>query len=102
MTTIMLLILIALAVIFTLLSFYWESITFTALSIITWFISVWGCYNYEIPYVYVQGNTITETTQQITTMYPLGWLFMIIGIIMTLWLFNLSFETWKEKQPKVL
>jgi len=98
----MLFLLVAIAFIFMLIGFYWRSIALSSVSMMTWFISTWGCFNYEIPYVYTQGNTIVETTQHIETMYPLGWLFMVLGIVMLLYLLDLGFEMWKGKEPKVL
>lgn len=98
----MLFILVAIAFIFMLLSFYWKSIILSSISMTTWFISALGCFNYEIPYVYTQGNTVIETTQSVQTMYPLGYLFVLMAIVMLLFLFDLAFEMWKGKEPKVL
>lgn len=98
----MLFVVIALAFIFMLISFYLESTLFSVVSIILWFISALGCISYEIPYVYVQGNTVVETTQQVETMYPLAWLFMLFGVIMFLYALNCSIEVWKGKDSKVL
>ena len=98
----MLFLLVAIAFIFMLLGVYWRSILLSTVSMMTWFISTWGCFNYEIPYVYTQGNTVVETTQSVQTMYPLGWLFVILGIVMLLYLLDLAFEMLKGKEPKVL
>lgn len=91
-----------LAFIFMLIGLYWESILFSAISVFSWFIASLGCFDYEIPYVYVQGNTVTETTQSVSTMHPLGWLFVILGIVMVLYIFYLAFEIVKGKEPRVL
>ena len=93
---------IGMGFLFMFLGLYLKSTLFSAVSIIIWFVAALGCITYEVPYVYVDGNTVVETTQQVETMYPLAWLFILFAFLMFLFALNCAIEAWKGKDVKVL
>lgn len=87
------------AVLFFILTVKWESIALGALDVILWFILAISVLNIEIPYVAIQNdNTIVEGVQIIESLYPLNWLFILIGlIVMIYWMTTLIFPLLQGK-----
>ena len=92
-----LIILLIIAVILLVLAFEWKSLTITIIDIIFWLILSISIYSVEVPYQYTSGGTIVEATQTIQSMYPIGWLFTAIAIIMMIYVFILGTDMLKGK-----
>lgn len=98
----LLIIFIIIAVLLMITTFEWESLTLSIIDVILWFTLAISIFNVEIPYQYSNGSTIVETTQTLEGMYPIGWIFIGIGIIMMIHTFILGFEMLKGRKPRLL
>jgi len=97
-----LIILLIIAVLVMILSIEWESITMSIIDVVLWLTLAISIFQVEIPYQYTQGNTVIEATQTLEGMYPIGWIFIGITLIMMIHTFILSFEVFKGKQSRLL
>jgi len=74
------------AVLFLILTVYWNSLSLGILDIVLWFILSSAVHSIEVPYVAIQSdNTIVKGVQVIESLYPLSLLFIGIGIIVLLY-----------------
>ena len=94
-----LIILLIIAIICMILAMEWESLTMSIIDVVLWFTLAIGIFNVEIPYQYTSSGNIVEATQTLESMYPLGWIFLGIGIIMMIHTFILGLEMLKNKEP---
>ena len=92
------------AVLFLILTIYWNSLTFGILDIVLWFILSSAVHNVEVPYVAIQSdNTIVEGVQIIESLHPLSLLFIGIGIIVLLyWLTSIVFPMLQQKYSNIM
>ena len=97
-----LIILLIIAVILLVLAFEWKSITITIIDVILWLTLSISIYNVEVPYQYTSGGTVYEATQSIQNMYPIGWLFIAISIIMMIYVFVLATDMLQGKFSKMM
>jgi hypothetical protein len=97
-----LIILLVIAVILLVLSIEWQSISITTIDVILWLVLGISIYSIDIPYQYIIDNTVMESTQHVTDVYPISYLFMGIGIIMMIYLFLLGFDLLKGKVYKIM
>jgi hypothetical protein len=95
-------ILLIIAVLLLILAFFWESLTISIVDTILWLTLAISMYSVEIPYQYESGGVVVEATQSLENMYPIGWLFMGLAIIMMIHTFLLGFELFKGRQSKLL
>ena len=98
----MLIILLIIAVIMMILSYAWESLTLSAVDTILWLILGIGIFNFEVPYQYSSGGTIIEATHTIESMYPIGWLFILMTFIMMIHTFLLAFDMLQGRDKKIM
>ena len=97
-----LIVLLIIAVLTMILAFEWESLTMSIVDVVLWFTLAISIFNVEIPYQYMDGVSVFEATQTLEGMYPLGWLFIGMGLIMMIHTFIISFEMLKGKKPRLL
>lgn len=95
-------VLIIISVILMVLSVEWESITFGFIDTIFWLILCIGMFEIEVPYQYVDINSgvAVASTQSLQSMYPIGWLFMLLSLVMFLYSCVQVFETLKGHRVK--
>jgi len=87
-----LIILLIIAVLVMILAFEWESLTMSIIDVVLWLTLSIGIFNVEIPYQYTQSGSIVEATQTLEGMYPIGWIFLGIALIMMIHTFLLGFD----------
>ena len=97
-----LIILLIIAVILLVLAFEWKSISITIIDVIFWMVLSLSIYNVEVPYQYTSGGTVVEATQTIESMYPIGWLFILISIIMMIYTVILGTDMLQGKFSKMM
>jgi len=97
-----LIILLIIAVLGMILAMEWESLTMSIIDVILWLTLSISIFNVEIPYQYEQAGSIVEATQTLEGMYPVGWIFLGVAIVMMIHTFILGFEMLKGKKPKLL
>jgi len=91
-------ILLIVAIIMLILTVEWESLSLGAIDIILWFILGVGILQIEIPYQYTQGNTVVNATHTLEGMHPLGFLFVGIGFVVTIYVMtSIVFPMFKGK-----
>lgn len=97
-------ILLIISVLFLILTFIWESMTFCALDMFMWWIIAINIPALEIPYQYVlPDGTVGEAMQVVEGLYPLMYLFVLIGILMMLYLMiDFVFPFLKAKFPRMM
>lgn len=94
-------ILLIIAIILLVLTIEWESLSIGAIDIILWFIVGIGILQIEIPYQYTQGNTVVTATQNLEGMHPLGYLFVGIGFVVTIYVMtSIVFPMFEGKLKK--
>ena len=97
-----LIILLIIAVILLILAFEWKSLSITIIDIIFWLILSISIYSVEVPYQYTSGGVVVEATQSIQTMYPIGWLFIVISLVMMIYVFILGTDMLQGKFSKMM
>lgn len=92
------------AVLFFILTVYWQSISLGVIDIVLWFILAGAVANIELPYVAIQAdNTIVEGVQTIESLYILSPLFLIIGIVvMIYWLTSIVLPLLSGKMNRMM
>jgi len=76
------------AVLFMLISIYWESLVFAVLDVFLWFICGASVQSIEFPYTAIQSdNTIVHGLYELQDMHILSLLFVGIGLIMFIYMF---------------
>jgi len=98
----MLIILIIIAILMLVLSWHWESITLSVIDTILWLVISLGVYNFEVPYQYTSGGSIVEATQTIESMYPIGWLFILLTLVMMIHTMILIFELLQGRPKQMM
>ena len=78
-------ILLVVAIITLVLTVEWESLSLGAINIILWFILGIGILQIQIPYQYTSGGSVITATQNLEEMHPLGYLFIGIGFVVTIY-----------------
>jgi len=78
-------ILLIFAIITLILTVEWESLSVGAINIILWFILGVGILQIQIPYQYTSGGTVVQATHNLESMHPLGYLFIGIGFVVTIY-----------------
>ena len=80
--------LLALTVLFFLLTIYWKSLIIGVVDIILWLVLSISIYNYEIPYTAIQSdNTIVTGYHVIESLYVYAPLFWLMAFITMLYVF---------------
>jgi len=98
-----LIILVIVAVLLMILSFQWESLSLSSVTLVLWMVLSISVYNIEIPYQAIDSSdTIVTGVQTIESLYHLSWIFIGLSIIMMLYIVHLSFELWKGRKPRML
>jgi len=95
-------ILLIIAIILLIFSFEWESLSLSIIDTIMWFVLGISIFVVEIPYQYYDGSVAQEAVQTLESMYPIGWLFIGIGLIMMIHTFVISLELLKGKKTRML
>ena len=92
------------AVLFLILTVYWESLSLGILDIMLWFILSSAVHNIEVPYVAIQSdNTIVEGVQVIESLHPLSLLFIGIGVIVLLyWLTSIVLPMLQQRYSRMM
>ena len=79
-------VLLIIAVLLLILCVEWESFALCGLDIGLWFVLALSVHQIEIPYQYVIGGVVYNSTQSIESLFPLSILFYGIGAVMLIYL----------------
>lgn len=92
------------AILFMILTVYWDSLAFGILDVILWFILSAAVHNIEVPYVAIQSdNTIVEGVQTIESLHPISLIFGLIGIIVFLyWLTSIVLPMLQQRYSRMM
>jgi len=96
-------VLVVIAVLLMILSFYWESLMFSIVTFVIWMGLSIGIYQVEIPYTAITStDAIISGTQQVENLYMYSWLFMGLAIIMFLHMISMVFKIYKSHEKKIM
>ena len=95
--------LVIVGVLFMILSFYWESLMLSSVTLVIWLGLSIGIHQIEVPYQAItSGDVIVTGTQNVENLYMYGWLFMALAIIMFLNIISLAFTWYQDREKKIM
>ena len=95
---------LALTVLFFLLTVYWKSLVIGSITTVLWLILGISLYNFEIPYTAIQSdNTIVHGVNTIESMYLYAPIFWLMTFITMFYLFiTIIFPMLKQQYSKMM
>lgn len=95
--------LVCVGVLFMILSFKWESIMFSSISLVIWMGLSIGIHQIEIPYTAItSGDVVVTGTQNIENLYMYSVFFLALAIIMILHLVSLAFKLYQGHEKRIM
>jgi hypothetical protein len=92
-------ILIALGTLFMLLSFYWESLMLSIVTLVIWMGLSIAVFEVEVPYTAItSSDTIVSGTHEINTLSMYSWFFVALALIMFFQIIHIAFSIHKRRE----
>ena len=95
--------LLGLGVLFMILSFKWESLMFSSITVVIWMSLSIGIYQIERPYVAITGeDAIITGVHNIENLYMFSLFFLVLAIIMILHLISMVFKLYENHERRIM
>jgi len=97
------LLLVCVGVVFMILSFRWESLTLSIITLVIWLSLSIGVYQIEIPYqVITSADVVVTGTQHVENLYMYSWFFLALAIIMFLYIISIVFQLYRNRERRIM